>query len=1058
MNSEKKRAKWSEIETGLKLSNPAERDLEWGRLRQEFYDKYGELELPYRDKEKLVELKDAYKGNRIFIVGNGPSINNTPLELLMNEFTFAVNRFYLLYDKIDWKPTFYTALDWRVVPDIAREINGLTGSTFFFDERFRGVLREGGDVYYYAHAPADPNYSDERSFAYDISRGVRGAGSVVGSAIQLAYFMGFDPIYLIGCDLGYKVLDSVKQEGIDKFGNGVKLELTSTNDDDPNHFDSRYFGKGKRWHDPNVKRMIDGHIQCKTAIEKKGRYIFNATVGGELEVYKRIQFQSLFKEDISPIYERNACAHLDEADLIAKTFNKKKNGVMLDIGAHHGSSAANFVDDDWKIYCFEPDPNNRKFLIKRFTKRENVVIDSRALGENKCSGQPYYTSDVSSGISGMLAFDQSHKQEGVVEVTTVEQTINEQKIKHIDFLKIDVEGYDYSVLKGVPWGQIKPDVVECEFEDNKTNQLGHTWRDICEYLVEKGYTVYVSEWHPIIRYGIRHDWLGLKKYPCELEDTNAWGNLLAFMSDPGDTVIQEALSKVLKVEKPEKIINTPESQDKSQYAGKVVPFSSEVKQVPTELSKSVSQMKKKKVKARIFPRFSSYAQFAESIQRENLTLFRMGQFVMWVIRFLKRHPIAAVFALTMLVALIGAPLSFQQLAIYGMYFWFAAGLLLISSISIMGISFGNKKMMEFSEREYRYRQALRAEMMRELQKGQNDLSTQLEGQGQQQEVLTTVVNELKTQGEKLSQSQDDLSTQLEGQGQQQTTHEETLDRRFNRVVASAPVFNFGDYQSFNRRLTKANVDILLQEWSRKLSLKLTPKSLAYLAHRICTLESTLKGRLATTIEDIILRVLVASAVKNKNCRVLEIGTLFGIGLASIYEYTNSRFNSVHLTAIDPLDGYYGKDVRDIVTDEIINEPTFRSNLAAAGISEHDYTLIKSMSTEDSAIESAIKPLHDVLVIDGDHSYAGVKADFVNYLPAVKRGGYIIFDDYDAPDWPDVKTFVDTTVASTAEVALVGTSWRTAVFRVVKKPAATKPQPEAPKRNTRKAKNSSSDQG
>jgi predicted O-methyltransferase YrrM len=266
------------------------------------------------------------------------------------------------------------------------------------------------------------------------------------------------------------------------------------------------------------------------------------------------------------------------------------------------------------------------------------------------------------------------------------------------------------------------------------------------------------------------------------------------------------------------------------------------------------------------------------------------------------------------------------------------------------------------------------------------------------------------------------------QGQQQAVIGE-------QMIAQSELQNA--YQVFNRRLGKPHVDVLQKEWSRKLGLKFTPKSLAYMAHRICALEAASRGRLATTIEDVVLRALVASAVKNKDLRVLEIGTLFGLGLAAIYEHAHSRFNSVHLTAIDPLDGYYGKDARDIVTDENIDERTFRSNLMAAGIPDQDYTLIKMMSTEDSAIEAASKQLHDLLIIDGDHSYAGIAADYVNYLPAVKRGGYIIFDDYGSPDWPDVMEFVDTAVRNDPHVALVGVSWRTAVFRVIRKPPAIK---------------------
>ena len=53
-------------------------------------------------------------------------------------------------------------------------------------------------------------------------------------------------------------------------------------------------------------------------------------------------------------------------------------------------------------------------------------------------------------------------------------------LSKIDFLKIDVEGLDWNVLKGVPWDRVKPEVIECEFEDAKTLALGHTYRDIAD--------------------------------------------------------------------------------------------------------------------------------------------------------------------------------------------------------------------------------------------------------------------------------------------------------------------------------------------------------------------------------------------------------------------------------------------------------------------------------------------------------------------------------------------------------------------------------------------------
>ena len=142
----------------------------------------------------------------------------------------------------------------------------------------------------------------------------------------------------------------------------------------------------------------------------------------------------------------------------------------------------------------------------------------------------------------------SHHAAGSVDVTTVAEVVSRLGLTHVDFLKIDVEGFDFSVLKGVPWNSLQPDVIEAEFEDGKTVPLGHTYHDVCDFLVEKGYTVYLSEWHPIVRYGIPHDWRQVVKYPTKIACENAWGNIVAFRVDPGLDAVQQAFRKRLKVD------------------------------------------------------------------------------------------------------------------------------------------------------------------------------------------------------------------------------------------------------------------------------------------------------------------------------------------------------------------------------------------------------------------------------------------------------------------------------------------------------------------------------
>jgi cephalosporin hydroxylase len=242
------------------------------------------------------------------------------------------------------------------------------------------------------------------------------------------------------------------------------------------------------------------------------------------------------------------------------------------------------------------------------------------------------------------------------------------------------------------------------------------------------------------------------------------------------------------------------------------------------------------------------------------------------------------------------------------------------------------------------------------------------------------------------------------------------------------------FQHFNRRLSNEHTHTLETEWRKRLSLPISKQVLGYMASRACDIERRLDGRLATSVEDILLRTLIARAVKGKTLDVLEIGTLFATGAAIMYDSAAPHFDKTHFTLLDPLEGYYNSAQADILTGQVVNEAAVRRNLARVGMSEDEYTLIKNLSTDPEAIGAAGQKSYDVLIIDGDHSYAGVKADFENYAGFVKLGGYIILDDYNSPDWPDVTEYVDKELADHPYVSKVGSTWRTCVYRVVKTPA------------------------
>ena len=245
---------------------------------------------------------------------------------------------------------------------------------------------------------------------------------------------------------------------------------------------------------------------------------------------------------------RSAHTRVSETEVVAHFLSMRRgpSHTMIDVGAHFGSSAKSFQKFGWKIHCFEPDPNNRAKLTARFGASDNVSIDTRAVSDKAGEILPFYTSSESTGISGLNKFRDTHKVAQQVTTTTVADIIREKGLKKVDFLKIDVEGFDFNVLRGVPWDTLKPDVIECEYEDAKTVALGHNWRDIADYLRDKGYVVYISEWHPIIRYGVAHDWRRIVPYPDVNVPTESWGNILAFREDPGYPAVRSAFEALTK--------------------------------------------------------------------------------------------------------------------------------------------------------------------------------------------------------------------------------------------------------------------------------------------------------------------------------------------------------------------------------------------------------------------------------------------------------------------------------------------------------------------------------
>jgi hypothetical protein len=251
---------------------------------QWLYD--GELDATYRPR--LRALKAARKGRRCFIIGNGPSLSRTDLSLLKGEATFASNGFYLKMGELDWAPTYYVVEDHLVGEDRADALNALSGSTKLFPATLAYALSPTPDTIYFDHQPRK-SYPDGFDFSFDADQLTYGGGTVTFTCMQLAAYLGFQEIYLIGVDADYAIPADAALSGP---GTVKVIDMPS---DDPNHFHPDYFGKGKRWHEPNVAVMLGAYVEARRATEARGISIVNATIGGKLEVFPRINYETLFR-------------------------------------------------------------------------------------------------------------------------------------------------------------------------------------------------------------------------------------------------------------------------------------------------------------------------------------------------------------------------------------------------------------------------------------------------------------------------------------------------------------------------------------------------------------------------------------------------------------------------------------------------------------------------------------------------------------------------------------------------------------------------------------------
>lgn len=222
----------------------------------------------------LKKLKNIHLGQRCFLIGNGPSLRNTDLSRLKNEFTIGMNRFYLAFPDLGFQTSYYIVLNDLVVEQSVEEIHALNMPVFVSWRSRRWIEPALNRIFLYT------TYTGRR-FAENVSGRVWEGGTVTYAGLQLAFHMGFKQVILIGVDHSYSA-------------RGNPNETVVSQGDDADHFHPTYFGRGVRWQLPDLKSWERAYEMAKVRYEKAGRQVLDATIEGKLQVFKKVGYDQLF--------------------------------------------------------------------------------------------------------------------------------------------------------------------------------------------------------------------------------------------------------------------------------------------------------------------------------------------------------------------------------------------------------------------------------------------------------------------------------------------------------------------------------------------------------------------------------------------------------------------------------------------------------------------------------------------------------------------------------------------------------------------------------------------
>ena len=202
-----------------------------------------------------------------------------------------------------------------------------------------------------------------------------------------------------------------------------------------------------------------------------------------------------------------------ELYIIKKVGPHLKEGIVFDVGANIGDWSK-FVLEEYsnkvfKLFAFEPSkPSFEKFKLQ-IDASDNVIIENIGFGDKKEKLEMSYEYPLQ-GSSGLFNEAKNFTEE--IELTTLDNYCSENEIVEIDFLKMDVQGFEYAILKGSQKMLGGSNIRFIQFElDEPAISSRIFFKDFWE-LLSPNYRIYHSLYNGLIE--IKEYSYTLENYHC----------------------------------------------------------------------------------------------------------------------------------------------------------------------------------------------------------------------------------------------------------------------------------------------------------------------------------------------------------------------------------------------------------------------------------------------------------------------------------------------------------------------------------------------------------------